>query len=205
MKSNYKSWIIFGGLMIAVIVIASMIIGGMNGGRKRIETFSEVVTKFENNEIVEFNVQKDDTLVLKDVSGVEYYFKIRDLSLFVDQLGDTINKNYASGTLKRYNYEPYTTYPVWIQWIPLAVVFIGVIIMYRYTIKQMSNGGGIGKINSFGKAKLKMGTDEKRRVYFSDVAGADEEKEELREVVEYLKDVKNTQGSARKYRAAYCS
>lgn len=191
MKSNYKTWIIFGALMIAVIAVASLIIGGMNGGRKRIETFSDVVKKFENNEIVEFNLQKDDTLVLKDVSGVEYSYKIRDLRLFTDQLQSIIDRNYKSGVLKRYNYEPYPSYPVWIQWIPLAVVFIGVILMYRYTVKQMSaGGGGIGKINSFGKAKLKLGTDEKRRVYFSDVAGADEEKEELREVVEYLKDVK---------------
>ena len=190
MKSNYKSWIIFGALMIAVIAIASLIINGSNGGRKKIETFSDVVAKFENNEIVEFNLQKDDTLILKDVSGVEYYYKLRDLDVFRDQLGETIDNNYKSGVLKRYNYEPYTTYPVWVQWIPLAVVFIGAIFMYRYAIKQMSAGGGIGKINNFGKAKLKLGTDEKRKVFFSDVAGADEEKEELREVVEYLRDVK---------------
>ena len=191
MKSNWKSWLIFGALMIAVIIVASMIIRNSNGGRKRIDTFSEVVTKFERDEVVEFLLSKDNTLYIKDVSGVEYYYKVRDINLFTERLSNTINKNVEKGTLKQYEYEPLTTYPFWIQWIPLLLVIVGAIVMYRFTMKQIANGAGdIGKINSFGKAKLKLGSDEKKRVYFSDVAGADEEKEELREVVEYLKDVK---------------
>ena len=177
--------------MIAVIIVASMIIRNSNGGRKRIDTFSEVVTKFERDEVVEFLLSKDNTLYIKDVSGVEYYYKVRDINLFTERLSNTINKNVEKGTLKQYEYEPLTTYPFWIQWIPLLLVIVGAIVMYRFTMKQIANGAGdIGKINSFGKAKLKLGSDEKKRVYFSDVAGADEEKEELREVVEYLKDVK---------------
>ena len=191
MKSNWKSWLIFGALMIAVIIVASMIIRNSNGGRKRIDTFSEVVTKFERDEVVEFLLSKDNTLYIKDVSGVEYYYKVRDINLFTERLSSTINKNVEKGTLKQYEYEPLTTYPFWVQWIPLLLVIVGAIVMYRFTMKQIANGAGdIGKINSFGKAKLKLGSDEKKRVYFSDVAGADEEKEELREVVEYLKDVK---------------
>ncbi len=191
MKSNWKSWLIFGALMIAVIIVASMIIRNSNGGRKRIDNFSEVVTKFERDEVVEFLLSKDNTLYIKDVSGVEYYYKVRDINLFTESLSGTINKNVEKGTLKQYEYEPLTTYPFWIQWIPLLLVIVGAIVMYRFTMKQIANGAGdIGKINSFGKAKLKLGSDEKKRVYFSDVAGADEEKEELREVVEYLKDVK---------------
>ena len=191
MKSNFKSWIIFGALILAAVIVASIIIGNSNGGRKKIDNFSEVVKKFENNEIVEFYITKDNSLILKDVSSVEYSYKLRDITIFRSQLSETINKNVASGTLKVYNYEPITTYPVWVQFIPYLVVIVGGIIMFRYAMKQFTNGaGGIGKINSFGKAKLRTNTDEKKRVYFSDVAGADEEKEELREVVEYLKDVK---------------
>ena len=175
----------------AAVIVASIIIGNSNGGRKKIDNFSEVVKKFENNEIVEFYITKDNSLILKDVSSVEYSYKLRDITIFRSQLSETINKNVASGTLKVYNYEPITTYPVWVQFIPYLVVIVGGIIMFRYAMKQFTNGaGGIGKINSFGKAKLRTNTDEKKRVYFSDVAGADEEKEELREVVEYLKDVK---------------
>lgn len=191
MKSNFKSWIVFGALVLAAVIVAFMIIGNSNGGRKKIDNFSEVVEKFENNVIVEFYIKEDNTLYLKDVSGVDYYYKLRDITIFRNQLSSVIDANVKSGTLKKYNYEALTTYPAWIQWIPFAVILIGVFLMYRFAMKQISNGaGGIGKINSFGKAKLRMGVDEKKRVYFSDVAGADEEKEELREVVEYLKDVK---------------
>ena len=191
MKSNLKSWIIFGALVVAAIIVASIIIGNSNSGRNKIEYFSEVVQKFKNNEVSEFYISKDDTLVFKDIANTEYTYNVRDINLFYAELGDIINKNLESGTLKKYNYDPLASYPFWVQWIPFIVIILGTIIMYRVMMKQITNGaGGIGKINSFGKAKLRTNADDKKRVYFSDVAGADEEKEELREVVEYLKDVK---------------
>ena len=191
MKANIKSWIVFGALMLVVIVVAAFIIRGASGSKKKIENFSELVEKFEKDEVVEFYITKDNTVNIKDKSSTEYTYKLRDVSIFREQLGEIIDRNVANGTLKKYNYEPLASYPIWLQWIPYLVIIVGTIIMYRFAMKQLTSGnGGIGKINNFGKAKLKLGSDEKKRVYFSDVAGADEEKEELREVVEYLKDVK---------------
>ncbi|MBO4423702.1 MAG: AAA family ATPase, partial [Clostridia bacterium] len=177
--------------MLVVIVVAAFIIRGASGSKKKIENFSELVEKFEKDEVVEFYITKDNTVNIKDKSSTEYTYKLRDVSIFREQLGEIIDRNVANGTLKKYNYEPLASYPIWLQWIPYLVIIVGTIIMYRFAMKQLTSGnGGIGKINNFGKAKLKLGSDEKKRVYFSDVAGADEEKEELREVVEYLKDVK---------------
>ena len=191
MKSNFKSILIFAALMIVAVIIAGMLIRNSSGTRKKIENFSEVVEKFENNQIEEFYILKDNTLVLKDTAAVEYTYKLRDIAIFINQLKDTVDKNKESGTLKKYDYQPIPTYPVWVSWIPIGILLIGVGVMYFLFTKQItSGGGGFGKMNSFGKAKLRLGSDEKKRVYFSDVAGADEEKEELREVVEYLKDVK---------------
>ena len=191
MKSNFKSILIFAALMIVAVLIAGMLIRNSSGTRKKIENFSEVVEKFENNQVEEFYILKDNTLVLKDTSAVEYTYKLRDIAIFINQLKDTVDKNKESGVLKKYDYQPIPTYPVWVSWIPIGILLIGVGVMYFLFTRQITSGsGGFGKMNSFGKAKLRLGSDEKKRVYFSDVAGADEEKEELREVVEYLKDVK---------------
>ena len=74
---------------------------------------------------------------------------------------------------------------IFLSFLPTALLIIAMIVIFVLMSRSVSGGG---KINSFGKAKAKYGVDEKSRVYFSDVAGADEEKEELREVVEYLRD-----------------
>ena len=191
MKANTKNILIFAALMIVTVVIVVAVIGRSNGSRKTIDNFSEVVEKFENNQVEEFYILKDNTLVIKDTASVEYSYSLRDLSLFTERLGDVVDRNAAEGTLKKYEYQPIPTVPVWVTWIPTIILIVFVIIMYVYFTRQISSGtGGFGKMNSFGKAKMKLGSDEKKRVYFSDVAGADEEKEELREVVEYLKDVK---------------
>ena len=65
----------------------------------------------------------------------------------------------------------------------MVAIFIGA---WIFIMKRMG-GGGIGKEMSFGKAKIKNSNDDKRKTTFDDVAGADEEKEELAEVVEFLK------------------
>ena len=68
------------------------------------------------------------------------------------------------------------------------IIIAALIIMYVVMMNQAMGKGG--KINSFGKARAKLGSDEKKKVLFTDVAGADEEKEELREVVDFLKEPK---------------
>ena len=191
MKPNIKNLLIFAALILVTVTVVVTVISRSAGTRKKIDNFSEVVEKFENNQVAEFKIQKDNTLIIKDTSSVEYTYTLRDISIFRERLGEVIDRNAAEGTLKVYDYEPIPSIPIFVTWIPSIVMVILVIVGYFYLTKQLtSSTGGFGKMNSFGKAKLRLGSDEKKRVYFSDVAGADEEKEELREVVEYLKDVK---------------
>ena len=85
-----------------------------------------------------------------------------------------------------------TQYPAWLTYVPIILIVIVLIVIYIIMSRQMANGGAGGKmggIGNFSKARAKMAdAQSKDKVTFRDVAGADEEKEELEEVVEFLKD-----------------
>ena len=99
-------------------------------------------------------------------------------------------QQYQSGILKEFDYES-TAVSIWVQLLPYILIIGVFCVMWWVFISKTSksgSGGGLGgRMNSFSKARTKLGADEKNKVYFKDVAGADEEKEELREVVEFLK------------------
>lgn len=96
--------------------------------------------------------------------------------------------NIGVGILSSYENTPKNVTPWWVSLIPWVLLIVVFILLYSFAMKQMMKQGGPGaKVNSFGKSHVKMPTDDKNKVTFRDVAGADEEKEELVEIVEYLK------------------
>ena len=129
-------------------------------------------------------------LRIKTESGT-YTKRLRDAGLFFEQIDAYLREQEAlpeeERALKKYEIqEPRDEgMSIFLSFLPTALLIIAMIVIFVLMSRSVSGGG---KINSFGKAKAKYGVDEKSRVYFSDVAGADEEKEELREVVEYLRD-----------------
>lgn len=86
------------------------------------------------------------------------------------------------------NKEPATT-PWWMDWVPLLVT-MGLFGVFWYFMMRQQTGAGKGGVMSFGKSRARLTDPSKNKVTFGDVAGADEEKEELREIVEFLKDPK---------------
>ncbi|MBR4053840.1 MAG: ATP-dependent zinc metalloprotease FtsH [Clostridia bacterium] len=191
MKNNGKSFIILIAVVVAMVLVVSMLLSG--AGAKEV-TYSEMLTMFRGEQVVQFEVAKDNTLTFKTADGALYYHSLRDVGLFYEDLGDEISRQLEKGTLKEFNYES-TAVSLWVQLFPYIIV-IGAFCLVWWlfiskTSKNGASGGGLGgRMNSFNKARTKLGSDEKNKVYFKDVAGADEEKEELREVVEFLKNPK---------------
>ncbi|MBQ3154920.1 MAG: ATP-dependent zinc metalloprotease FtsH [Clostridia bacterium] len=189
MKNNGKSIIIVLVVLALMVVSVSALFAG--SGIKNL-SYSEVLTMFREGQVVEFVVNKNNVLYFKTDDGEEYQHKLRDLGLFYEDLGDEISAQLEAGKLKEFDYQSVTT-SIWVQLIPYVLV-IGVFCLAWWlfiskTAKGGSGGGGLGgRMNSFSKARTKLGSDEKNKVFFKDVAGADEEKEELREVVDFLKE-----------------
>ena len=88
--------------------------------------------------------------------------------------------------IKHYEPQPATEIPAWVSFLPTIIIIVLLIVFWISSANAMSGKGG--KFNSFGKAKTKTPPANAPKVLFSDVAGADEEKEELVEVVEFLRD-----------------
>ncbi len=186
MKPNYKLIIFYAVLIIALLGLGTYLLGSMTGNVKVLDSYSQVVEKFKSGQVEEFVLDKGNTIFIKTADGT-FSYELRDISIFYNDLSETIEEQRAAGTLKEYDYEPLGS-TLWIQIVPYIILFVAIIGVWVYFTNQMT--GKNGKGGQFAKAKVKFGADEKNKVYFSDVAGADEEKEELREIVDFLRDPK---------------
>ena len=111
--------------------------------------------------------------------------QLADIQRFLDDIKPYYNP--ASTDEIPHNLTRATDNSILMEMIPTLIIMIILIVAWVLIMRKMGGGGLGGKEMSFGKAKIKNTNDEKRKTTFDDVAGADEEKEELAEVVEFLK------------------
>lgn len=149
-------------------------------------TYSDVFNYFIAGDVDEYQV--DDsvlTMHLRNEKRVVSYDLGASRDIFWSQLGETIDAQMRDGTLEQVDYL-HTTIPWWAQFLPyiILIVLLGA---FWYFMMNKQSGGGAGPMQ-FGKARARLAQDDKRKVTFNDVAGADEEKAELQEIVEFLKN-----------------
>ncbi len=183
-KNNTRIILFYVVLIIGFIALCGFLLNGLADERDM--KYSEIVDLFQNEQVDSFTVTKDNKLDIIKKDKSEVIYTLRSLEMFRDDLGDLIIEQHKAGIIKEYHYENLTEIPWWVSFIPYIIIIIAFIFIYFFMMNQAMGGKG-GKINSFGRARAKMGSDEKKKVLFKDVAGADEEKEELREVVDFLK------------------
>ena len=148
--------------------------------------YSTVCEQFRSENVRSFEYDNGVlTLELRKPYQNEAYsvsHKLADLGLFYEDLGTLIAEQQESGVLQSYNYVPMRQTPWYVRMLPemlLSVIMIALVYMVL-----MRNSGGMMK---FGHANARVGSG-RDKVMFSDVAGADEEKAELQEIVDFLRD-----------------
>ena len=174
--------------MVVIISIAS----GDTPKKTDVEYY-QIVEYFDNNEVAKYELNiGNSTLTYELKDGTSAKYTVPNVNLFIEDVHESVVEYNRANPDKpvKFNYVSGASYDFWIQIIPTALMVIMLIIIGVLFFKKMN--GSIASENnramSFGKARVKFGKDEKRKVTFKEVAGADEEKEELQEIVEFLKD-----------------
>lgn len=155
---------------------------GTDSSDLRTLRYDEIIKNIQAGNIKEMVIdQYSVTGIL--TNGTEFEGVIPPQSLFI-QLPE-VHEAIIAGTIQKAEVKAPVQNPWWASLLPtLFLVLLMVVFFFIFT--QQSQGGG-SKVMSFGKSKAKLHTDDKKKVTFNDVAGADEEKEELEEIVEFLK------------------
>ena len=154
-------------------------------------TYDEMVQLFEQQKVEAFRFTDSSTLMLQ-VKGSDQPVRCRihDYILFYSDLNDLVKEQKAAGIIKSYSYPP----PEGTDWLGIMLPYLMMALMFGgmwYLMSVRAQGGmGPDRMAKFGSAQIRGLSEKDKQVTFDDVAGADEEKEELREIVEFLKNPK---------------
>ena len=151
--------------------------------------YSKVVELFNKEQVRQFVVQ-DQTITMqlnKPYNGqTTITAPLADPESFRQEMHETFAEQTASGVLENYNFVPDKGFSPYTLILPLLVVGLVILFVWALLMGRMSSAGN--PMNGFSKARTVLGVPGDKKVTFDDVAGADEEKEELQEIVDFLKN-----------------
>jgi len=160
--------------------------------------YSEIISYFDEYRVSKFTLDlSSGQLVLSEVEGVDpsklpIVYKVPNVSIFLDDIQGKenyrkeYNKLHPNDKLEQ-DYYPIQDNSWLINIVPTVLLLIGMVVLFYFMMKQ---AGGGGKISQFGKANVKAQSHSARKTTFADVAGAEEEKAEMAEIVDFLKNPK---------------
>ena len=174
--------------LILVILLATIFTINKPDTESGVVGYSELRDYFLNEEVDSFVAEgnvitaylKDDTTVTCELSTI---------SIFYNELNELVAEQKDAGILTEYDYPPEWQAPWYVSFVPYLIVMLLFIFVWMFMMNR-AQGGGAGGVAKFSKARTRLGSEEKKKVTFADVAGCDEEKAELAEIVHFLKNPK---------------
>ena len=188
-KKMLRNMLFYIGIPILIIIFIITLFGPRS---QKTEAYSDIIKYFKDQQVTEYSMNLgtgEMKLKLKDNQEIDYtapnvLWLREDIKQFVDEY----NNNNPDAQMKQ-NLIRASENSWWSSILLNLLTFVGLGLVWWFVMRKMMSGlGDGGKTMTFGKAKVKNMTDEKRKTTFADVAGADEEKEELAELVEFLKN-----------------
>ncbi len=173
--------------IVLIVIVLFMFTLFTSTGNPAQLSYTEMLNQIQSNNVQSITLMGNEATVElvnpnKDSKNKTYVVYISSADSFTEMVTDAYNQ----GLVKDFKVKPQPSAPWWLAILPTVGV-IAVFIIFWIFFMQQSQGGGGNRVMSFGKSRAKISTDDKKKVTFEDVAGADEEKEELKEIVEFLK------------------
>ena len=187
MSPKKRNWIV-PLVLIALFFYMAVRIFSLNSAQPKVE-YRTIIDYFKNQQVAEYELDfgtGELTMLLNDEKKTTITYAVPNLSLFLQDTHDLVeqyNAEHPDAPIKQY-YDAAEAMPWWIDMLPLLLT---VLLMGGFWYILMKRSGGGGNPMAFAKLKPKQ-QDPNNRVTFADVAGADEEKEELEEIVQFLRD-----------------
>ena len=201
MKYKFKEIAIKGGCLVrkqmkgygfyliifAIIIVSIILSENFDNNNANAYNKAQFISDLEANRIQTIDIYQNIEVPTGEVrvtlvDGTKRNFFVSNVNE-IEQIANEANVTPNLGDIKRPNWFLTTV-------LPYLLVFIVVIVLFSFLSNQASGGGGNSKVMNFGKSRAKMTTDENKTTTFKNVAGLDEEKEELKEIVDFLKSPK---------------
>ncbi len=177
-------------LIFLIMMMTVTTIQDMN--RKEAPAYSEIRLLFEQERVRSFSVDNDMLrMTLRGKNGEKdttMTYELANFQVFYNDMHELIDSQHEAGILESYDYPAGWKEPWWLSYMPYVLLLVGMGgVMYIMVQRQNNAGGGGAGAAKFGHAHTRTLEETGKKVTFEDVAGADEEKEELREIVEFMR------------------
>ena len=177
-------------ILIAAIIIAIIFTISDDNVVNKVENYSQLVSLFQDEKVESFKTEGNEIILQvrgENDTTEEMTYSLYSFSVFYEDFNELIAQQYEDGIIESYDYTEGFTLPWWASFLPYLLIMFGAMALWYFMMNKAGGGAGAGGFMKFSKARTRT-ADEHDKKTFKDVAGCEEEKEELKEIVDFLKE-----------------